>query len=86
MDSWTPVIGETLLLKREPTNPRDKNAVALYKDDAVVGHVPYNLAPYLSRFLARDVNKATVCRGDWGKGQLKLNGIWVGDTVCIQNL
>ena len=39
MDSWTPVIGETLLLKREPTNPRDKNAVALYKDDAVVGHV-----------------------------------------------
>ena len=58
MDSWIPVIGETQLLKREPTNPRDKNAVALYKDDAVVGHVPYNLAPYLSRFLARDVNKA----------------------------
>lgn len=54
MDSWTPVIGETLLLKREPTNPRDKNAVAIYKYDAVVGHVPYNLAPYnyLSRFLA----------------------------------
>ena len=52
------MIGETLLLKREPTNPRDKNAVALYKDDAVVRHVPYNLAPNLSRFLARDVNKA----------------------------
>ena len=32
--------------------------MALYKDDAVVGHVLNNLAPYLSRFLARDVNKA----------------------------
>ena len=63
MDIWTPVIGQTLLLKREPTNPKDKNAVALYEDDSIIGHVPYNLAPYnlapyLSRFLARDVNKA----------------------------
>ena len=32
--------------------------MAVYKDDAVVRHVPYNLAPNLSRFLARDVNKA----------------------------
>ena len=59
MDSWTPVIGKTLLLiKRVATNPRDKNAVALYKDDTIVGHVLYNLAPYLSKFLARDINKA----------------------------
>ena len=57
MDSWTPVIGQTLLVKREPTNPKDKNAVAIYEEHSVVGHVPYNLAPYLSRFLARDVNK-----------------------------
>ena len=58
MDNWTSVIGETLLVNREPTNPRDKNAVALYKDYAVVRHVPYNLTPYLLRFLAIDVNKA----------------------------
>ena len=58
MDSWTPVIGQTLLVKREPTNPKDKNAVALYEDDSIIGHVPYNLAPYLSRFVTRDVNKA----------------------------
>ena len=58
MDIWTPVVGQVVLVKREPTNPKDKNAVALYEDDHVVGHVPYNLAPYLSRFLARDVNKA----------------------------
>ena len=58
MDKWTPEIGQTLLVKREPTNPKDKNAVAVYEEDCIVGHVPYNLAPYLSRFLARDVNKA----------------------------
>ena len=58
MDSWTPVIGQMLLVKREPTNPKYKNAVALYEDDSIVGHVPYNLAPYLSRISARDVNKA----------------------------
>ena len=58
MDNWTPVIGQTLLVKREPTNPKDKYAVAVYEEDWVVGHVPYNLAPLLSLFLARDVNKA----------------------------
>ena len=42
----------------EPTNPKDKNAVAVYEEDSIVGHVPYNVAPYLSQFLARDVNKA----------------------------
>ena len=31
---------------------------ALYEDDSIIGHIPYNLAPYLSRFLTRDVNKA----------------------------
>ena len=41
----------------ESTNPKDNNAVAVYEEDST-GHVPYNLAPYLSQFLARDVNKA----------------------------
>ena len=36
MDIWTPVIGKTLLVKREPTNPKDKNAVALYEDDLII--------------------------------------------------
>ena len=47
MDDWTPVIGQTLLLKQEPTNSKDKNAVAVYEEGCVVGHVPYNLAPSL---------------------------------------
>ena len=47
-------------MKREPSNTRDSNAVALYKEDVIVGHVPYTLSPMLSAFLQRDVNKAFV--------------------------
>ena len=57
-ESWTPVLGEMLLLRRDPANPIDKHAVAIFKDGAVVGHVPYNIAPRLSHFLRRDMNKA----------------------------
>ena len=53
-----PVSGEILLLKREPTNSKDKHAVAVYKDDVTVGHVPYNISASLSAFLRRDLNKA----------------------------
>ena len=42
MDIWTPVIGQALLVKREPTNPKDKNAVAVY-EDSIVGHVSFTL-------------------------------------------
>ena len=38
MDIWTPVIGQALLVKGEPTNPNDKNAVAVYEEDSIVGH------------------------------------------------
>ena len=59
-DIWTPVAGEVLLLKREPDNANDRHAVAVVRqsDGATVGHIPYNLAPILSPFLARDFNKA----------------------------
>ena len=58
-DIWTPVVGEVLLLKREPDNSHDRYAVAVVRqsDGATVGHIPYNLAPILSPFLARDFNK-----------------------------
>ena len=32
--------------------------MAIYKESTIIGHVPYNLAPYLSHFLSRDLNKA----------------------------
>ncbi len=48
MEDWTPTIGESLLVKPEPTNAKDNKAVAVLKD---VGHVPYNLASRLFKFL-----------------------------------
>ena len=47
-----------IIIKREPTNNKDKNALAVYLEDVVVGHVPHNIAQRFSQFLPRDVNKA----------------------------
>ena len=54
---WQPVIGESLILKTEPTNVKDRLAVSVQKDGQVVGHVPRNIAPLFYYFLDRDVNK-----------------------------
>ena len=40
MSIWTPVLVQTLLVKWEPTNSKDKNEVALYLEDVVLGHCP----------------------------------------------
>ena len=56
-DIWEPFVGETLLLKRESTNVRDRSAVAVMQETEVVGHVPYNISSALSMFLRRDCNK-----------------------------
>ena len=53
-DIWSPVVGEILLLKREPDNLVDASAVAVWKEDKIVGHVPYNIASVISQFLRRD--------------------------------
>ena len=45
---WTPVMGERLEYVREP---RDVYAVAMTKDDVVVGHVPRNISTPCSIFL-----------------------------------
>ena len=60
MDIWEPTIGETLLAKMEPSNIKDRKAVAVIKDGETVGHVPLNLASKLFQFLRRDINKAFV--------------------------
>ncbi len=39
-DVWEPTTGEILLAKPEPSNVRDKSAVAVFKDGSIVGHVP----------------------------------------------
>ena len=43
MDIWTPEIGQALLVKRKPTNPKDKNTVAIYEEDSIVGDVLFTL-------------------------------------------
>ena len=48
---WTPTIGEVLLVKPEPTNEKDPNAVAVFKENVIVGHVPRNISPRLIQFL-----------------------------------
>ena len=77
---WTPVLGQTLLLKREPTNNNDKNAVAVYLEDVVAGHVPHNIVPGFSQFLLRDVNKAFADRkSTWSRLRAR-------SPVCLQTL
>ena len=44
------------MLRNEPSNPKDRFAVAVCCE--VVGHVPFSLAPTLSRFLQRECNSA----------------------------
>ena len=60
-DNWIPMIGQVLLLKREPENAHDRNAVSVTTSGGtIVGHLPYNLAPIMSQFLQRDINKGTL--------------------------
>ena len=47
---WSAVIGESLLVKREPSNSKDANAVAVHEDNVIVGYVPYSLAQSISHF------------------------------------
>ena len=50
--------------------------MAIYKESTIIGHVSYNLAPYLSHFLRRDLNKA-FAESDWGESQ-QGSWIWAG--------
>ena len=59
-DIWNPRIGEVLPLEREPNNSEDRFAVAIKRTGSVVGHVRFNIAPLVSAFLRRDVNKGLV--------------------------
>ena len=55
-DIWQPTVGDILPLRREPSNDKDSLAVSII----IVGHMPCNLAPLVSYFLMREVNKGLV--------------------------
>ena len=57
MTIWKPLLGESLICKKEPTNEVDKNAVAVIcinsnSEEVVVGHVPKNISKYVFMFLS----------------------------------
>ena len=47
---WSPFTGEVSPLEREPDDPEGIHAVAIKKTSEVIGHVPFNIAPYCIRF------------------------------------
>ena len=51
--SWTPVIGEELMLEAEDTNEHDEHAVAVMKDGHVVGHVSRTMSKVSWLFFKR---------------------------------
>ena len=54
--SWTPSFGEILPAKRQPTNEYNRFAVAVLKDEEVVGHVPRAISKVTSFFPGYDGN------------------------------
>ena len=56
-DTWTPFIGEGLLLRREPENVKNRSAVSVLKDGETVGHILFNIYNAVSRFLRIEFNK-----------------------------
>ena len=44
MTSWTPTIEEELPVERENGNQHDDHAVAVIRNDDIVGHVPHSFS------------------------------------------
>jgi hypothetical protein len=50
---WLAVIGECLPCEREVRNEKDRYAVAVKKEDTVIGHLPHKISRVCSLFLRR---------------------------------
>ncbi len=72
----TAVVGEELPCQRETVNPRDLFAVAVLKDEAIVGHVPRKISSICSLFVLR--NGSVSCRVTGSRRYSKAGG---SDTV-----
>lgn len=65
-DTWEIEIGEVLDLKHEPNNQHEKKAIAMIKDEEVVGPIPWALAStkqgtrIICHFLTKKGSKAQV--------------------------
>ena len=63
---WKADIGHRFTCRQEPTNEHDKFAVAAWRDDRIVGHVPKTKAKIFFYFLNRG---GTICGKIIGKRQ-----------------
>ena len=52
-DIWAAAIGEEQVCDREPTNMADRYAVAVLKQETVIGHLPRKISKVCSLFLRR---------------------------------
>ena len=52
-DVWTHIIGTVLTCLRETTNLEDRYAIAMYKSEEVVGHVPRKISFLCAAFIRR---------------------------------
>ena len=50
---WQAAVGEVLTCKREYNSDRDRYAVAVLKNDNIIGHLPKKLSKLCSLFLKR---------------------------------
>ena len=68
--TWTPVVGETLQVCREPSNSYDVYAVSVEKEEHTVGHVPREVSRVFSIFLLQGGNISCEVTGHrkFGKG------------------
>ncbi len=88
--TWTPVIGEELTVTPEESNNHDHHAIAVMKDDEIVGHVPRELSRILYFFLRRSGSRVSceiTGRRKFGVGLevpcvYKING----PSKCIEKL
>jgi len=53
-DIWTPFTGEILGVEQEAHNTADRFAVAVVKDETVVGHVPCEVSRLVWYFIKHD--------------------------------
>ena len=60
-DTWEAAIGEELEYVREQSNAVDRYAVAVLKDDTIIGHLPKTLVCIYSFFLRSGVIYTMSC-------------------------
>ena len=80
-DIWTAMIGEDLLCERKPFNDVDRYAIAVLKDDTIVGHIPKNISRICSLFIARGGGIACTPIGGRDSADLSQGGLGL-ETPC----